>query len=239
MNIIYITGILSLIIQIITSFIDYYVLSLEIPNELNLLKQLLLTEFVVQTVEGVFYVWMVMNFAKISNITRFRYYDWMITTPTMLITYSLFLIYLKNNEDKKETHSMLELIKENWKVLLPIIILNGIMLLFGYLGEINALPMITANILGFIPFLIYFAMIYNTFAKDFYMGRLTFIVFFGLWLLYGVASFFSYSMKNVSYNILDLFAKNFFGIFLAFLILYKTRKIKESQKEIQKSLKNN
>jgi hypothetical protein len=238
MNIIYITGILSLIVQIITGFIDYYVLSLDTPHELKLLRDLLLTEFIVQIVEGSFYVWMVVNFTTISNITRFRYYDWMITTPTMLITYALFLIYLKNNQDKKEPKSMIELLKENWKVLLPIIILNGLMLLFGYMGETNALPMITANILGFIPFIIYFVMIYNNFAKDFYMGRLTFIVFFGLWLLYGIAAFFPYAIKNVSYNILDLFAKNFFGIFLAILILYKTHQIKESKIEIKKEIHN-
>jgi glycopeptide antibiotics resistance protein len=156
----------------------------------------------------------------------------------MLITYSLFLIYLKNNQDKKEQKDMIELLKENWKALLPIIILNGLMLLFGYMGETNALPMITANILGFIPFIIYFVMIYNNFAKDFYMGRLTFIVFFGLWLLYGVAAFFPYAIKNASYNILDLFAKNFFGIFLAILILYKTHQIKESKIEIKKEIHN-
>jgi hypothetical protein len=236
MNIIYITGVLSLIVQVITGFIDYYVLSLDTPHELKLLRELLLTEFIVQTIEGAFYVWMVVNFTTISNITRFRYYDWAITTPTMLITYSLFLIYLKNNEEKKERKSMIVLIKENWKVLLSIIILNGVMLLFGYMGETKALPMITSNILGFIPFVIYFAMIYNNFAKDFYMGRLTFIVFFGLWLLYGIAAFFPYAMKNVSYNILDLFAKNFFGIFLAILILYKTHQIKESQMEIKKEI---
>lgn len=238
MNIIYITGILSLIVQIITGVIDYYVLSQETPHELHLLKQLLLTEFIVQIVEGTFYVWMVVNFTTISNITRFRYYDWAITTPTMLITYSLFLIYLKNKQDKKEPKDMIELIKENWKVLLPIIILNGLMLLFGYMGETKALPMIIANMLGFIPFIIYFAIIYNNFAKDFYMGRLTFIVFFGLWLLYGVAAFFPYALKNATYNILDLFAKNFFGIFLAILILYKTHQIKESQMEIKKEIRN-
>lgn len=239
MNIIYTTGILSLIIQVITGIIDYYVLMQQTPPELNLLNELLLTEFIVQIVEGSFYVWMVMNFAKISDITHFRYYDWMITTPTMLMTYSLFLIYLKNNENNKESKSMIELIKENWKTLLPILILNWIMLFFGYMGEIKALPMITASILGFIPFIIYFAMIYNNFAKDFRMGRITFFVFFGLWFLYGIASFFPYSIKNATYNILDLFAKNFFGIFLAFLILYKTRKIKEEQKEIKQSLKKN
>ena len=110
MNIIYITGILSLIVQIITGIVDYYVLSLDTPHELHLLKQLLLTEFIVQIVEGTFYVWMVVNFTTISNITRFRYYDWAITTPTMLITYSLFLIYLKNKQDKKEPKDMIELI---------------------------------------------------------------------------------------------------------------------------------
>ena len=68
MNIIYITGILSLIIQIITGIFDYYILNLQITPNLKLLRELLFVEFIVQLVEGCFYIWMVMNFSKISNI---------------------------------------------------------------------------------------------------------------------------------------------------------------------------
>ena len=242
MSVIYITGVLSLIIQIITGLFDYYVLRLDIPPELKLLRELLLVEFIVQIIEGSFYIWMVMNFSKIKNITPNRYFDWVITTPSMLLTYCIFLIYLKNNQtedytnqtEKEQEHhkSMYQLIKEHWKVLLPIVLLNWMMLLFGYLGEMNVLSTITANVLGFIPFLIYFGMIYQYFAKDFLLGRQTFIIFFGLWLLYGVAAFFPYYLKNSCFNILDLFAKNFFGIFLAAFIMYKLKKYNEKKEEV-------
>ena len=241
MSLIYITGVLSLIIQIVTGIFDYYVLGLAVPKDLTLLRELLLVEFVVQIIEGSFYIWMVMNFSTIQNITPKRYFDWVITTPSMLITYSLFLLYLKersNIQEKKKsgididiekieqnisTKGMKQVIRENWRVLLPVILLNWMMLLFGFLGEINVIPMITANILGFIPFLAYFGMIYYHFASDFTIGKLTFGIFFGLWFLYGIASFFPYYIKNSAFNILDLFAKNFFGIFLAALILYKLK----------------
>lgn len=246
MSIIYITGVLSLIIQIITGLFDYYVLKLDIPKELSLLRELLLTEFIVQIIEGIFYIWMVINFSSIRNITPHRYFDWVITTPTMLLTYCIFLIYLKNistkpndknnentnNKSNENTKGMLQLIRENLKVLLPIVLLNWLMLLFGYLGEMKVISIVKANILGFIPFLIYFWLIYDNFAKDFVLGRQTFVVFFGLWLLYGVAAFFPYYLKNTCFNILDLFAKNFFGIFIAMVILYKLKKYKE-KKQIQ------
>ena len=237
MSIIYITGVLSLIIQIITGLFDYYVLRQDVPSELKLLKELLWVEFIVQLIEGSFYIWMVLNFAHIKNITPNRYFDWVITTPTMLLTYSLFLIYLRG-EEKDKDKGMKDLIKEHWKILLPIVLLNFLMLLFGYLGEMKVLTTVVANICGFVPFLIYFGLIYYYFAKDFLLGRQTFWVFFGLWFLYGVAAFFPYYIKNSCFNILDLFAKNFFGIFIAGVILYKLKNYKENNKK-EKKLNNN
>jgi hypothetical protein len=233
MSIIYITGVLSLIIQVITGLFDYYVLRQDVPSELKLLKELLWVEFIVQLIEGSFYIWMVMNFAHIKNITPNRYFDWVITTPTMLLTYSLFLIYLHGQEKDKDK-GMKDLIKEHWKILLPIILLNWLMLLFGYLGEMKVLTTVVANICGFVPFLIYFGLIYYYFAKDFLLGRQTFWVFFGLWFLYGVAAFFPYYLKNSCFNILDLFAKNFFGIFIAAVILYNLRQLKEQSTSNEK-----
>jgi bacteriorhodopsin len=44
---------------------------------------------------------------------------------------------------------------------------------------------------------------------------------FIFWSLYGVAAVFDFENKNTSYNILDIFAKNFFGMFLYWLIKSK------------------
>jgi bacteriorhodopsin len=44
-----------------------------------------------------------------------------------------------------------------------------------------------------------------------------------VWAIYGVAAVLPYHIKNTMYNILDIFAKNFFGIFLSY-VLYKASK---------------
>ncbi len=231
MQIIYLTGILSLIIQVLTGLYDAIVLSVPTDPSLQIIKDLVKIELFVQLIEGTFYIWMVYNFANIKNITPHRYMDWILTTPTMLLTYSVYLIYMKSKEDKTELKDVKTIIKENWKTLGLIFVLNWMMLLFGFLGEMNILSTITANILGFIPFFAYFAIIYTKYAKDFKWGRITFFLFSGAWFLYGIAAFFPYNMKNVSFNILDLFSKNFFGIFLATLLLYKNNQLnKKSEK---------
>lgn len=215
MNLIVSTGIASLFIQIVTAIFDFYVLGLNIPKKLIILKNLLILEFIVQIIEGSFYVWMIFNFSKNLNITLARYYDWMITTPTMLFTYSLYLLYLKNNENNIDI-PFGDLVYTNLPILTIIFILNGIMLLFGYLGELNKIERYKATLLGFIPFIIYFYIIYVNFVGP--SSKFIFWCFFGLWFLYGVASLLSYTIKNISYNILDLFAKNFFGIYLAYVL---------------------
>jgi hypothetical protein len=94
------------------------------------------------------------------------------------------------------------------------------MLFFGYLAEIDKMDAVISAILGFIPFIIMFYLIYDTYAKYTSIGRATFLYFSGIWSLYGFASVLEYKYKNAIYNILDLFAKNFFGIFLAIMLLY-------------------
>jgi hypothetical protein len=60
----------------------------------EILKDLLIVEFAVQIIEFAFYIWLIYYFNKVSkNITPFRYLDWMITTPLMLITLSAFLYH--------------------------------------------------------------------------------------------------------------------------------------------------
>ena len=45
---------------------------------------------------------------------------------------------------------------------------------------------------------------------------------FSIWFLYGIAAMFNFRLKNAGYNILDLFSKNFYGLFLSYLI-YKIK----------------
>lgn len=220
MNIIYKSGVISLFIQVLTWFIDIYALSLKTRPELLFVRYLLWIEFWVQIVEGAFYIWLVTNFANISNITPFRYYDWIITTPTMLFTYCMYLYHLNTKDnDVKENNSFFKAVLENTPILVPIFILNTLMLMFGYLSEIGKISVITGTALGFIPFFIFFWLIYENYAKQTSIGKWTFVYFAGIWGLYGVASLLSYKTKNIFYNILDLFSKNFFGIFLAVVLL--------------------
>jgi hypothetical protein len=211
----------SLFIQIITGIFDYYVIRLNIPDSILLLKELLIMEFIVQIIEGIFYFWLAINIASISNITPNRYYDWYLTTSTMLVTFCVYLVYLKNKEMKLENtdNSVLKIISENLNTLVPILFLNFIMLTAGYMSEIKKISTIPAVLFGFIPFLIYFYLIYDNFAKYSQAGIYLYTFFFIVWFTYGIAALMSYKTKNIMYNILDIFAKNFFGVYLGVVII--------------------
>ena len=211
---------MSLLIQILTGLFDFYVIQLNIPNKLILLKQVLIMELIVQLIEGIFYVWLAFNIASITNITPNRYYDWYITTPTMLVSLVAYLIYLRNDEQNKETKdSLIKVVYDNLNILIPVIFLNFMMLTFGYLTELKKIPKIPGIFFGFIPFLIYFYLIYENYAKFSQSGLNLFIFFFCVWFAYGIAALMNYKTKNIMYNILDLFAKNFFGVYLGFVVL--------------------
>lgn len=233
-SLVYRSGQLSLFVQLLTGLFDVYVLRLKIPATLLLLKKLLILELIVQVIEGSFYVWMVYNFSKIADITRFRYYDWFITTPTMLYTYSFYLLYLRHKEENKEINTnMYELVKENLKILIPIFILNAAMLIFGYLGEINVLSKYVSTFFGFIPFILMFYIIYSNYAVFSQSGITTFWIFCGIWSIYGIAALMPYVTKNILYNILDLFSKNFFGIYLAVILFISSRELEGSKTTFQ------
>ena len=97
-------------------------------------------------------------------------------------------------------------------------ILDCLMLIAGYMGEIGTLDQMTANIAGFLPFFMMFYIIYKNFVTDSVEGQKIFWYFAGIWAIYGVAAFMPYNIKNIMFNILDLFAKNFFGLFLAYTL---------------------
>ena len=279
----YITLIISIVVQVVTGIVDIAAVFVKVPNIYSIIRQLLILELVVQFIEGSFYVWLAYNFTKVLNVTPKRYIDWVITTPTMLITLIIYLIYLnkkienktgelefftllkensnviipvlilnwlmllfgylgeiraipvlfgvflgfipfliylnKKVENKTDELDFFTIFKDNSNVIIPVIILNWLMLLFGYLGEIRTIPVLLGVFLGFIPFLIYYYLIYVNYVTQDSNGYLLFWYFFFFWSLYGFAAVLPYNFKNSLYNILDLFAKNFFGIFLSYIII--------------------
>jgi uncharacterized membrane-anchored protein len=112
-------------------------------------------------------------------------------------------------------------LESNLFTLTVIFLLNTLMLFFGYIAERGMISYVTGAFCGFLPFFAMFYLIYENFAKTSTMGQYTFWYFSSVWGLYGIASMLSYSYKNTMYNILDLLSKNFFGIFLGFVLLMK------------------
>lgn len=216
---IYTSLILSIITQFITGIIEFFFLFIKVPSRFLLLQQMLLLEVIVQFIEGFFYVYWFYNFNNISNITPNRYFDWVITTPTMLITLIFYLVFLKY-EDDNLSHELdfFDLFNQEFYTIVIVLVLNWLMLLFGYLGEINFIPVFLGVFLGFIPFLIYYYIIYKKYAILSDDGLNIFLYFFIIWSLYGIVAVLPYKIKNMFYNILDLFSKNFFGIFLSYLL---------------------
>jgi bacteriorhodopsin len=210
------TGKISLGIQFIVGILDLYALNLPRSKDV-LLRDLLKLELFVQTVEFIFYSWMVRSWGKhgLQSIVQYRYYDWMITTPAMLITLMAFL-------GGSPTQSLESFVSEHKDFIVGITSLNFSMLLLGLGGELQCISQTRSVILGFIPFFIYFALIYNRFVADKQVSSnkvLLFYFFFIIWSIYGIVALLPSSAKNISYNILDLFSKNLLGVILSVLLI--------------------
>jgi bacteriorhodopsin len=171
-------------------------------------RNILNLETAISVIAAFFYgkfVYSIENDEQINyeKINKTRYLDWSITTPIMLLV--LVLAFLFNS--KGGPLSFFSYIK--------ILIMNYAMLGSGYLGEIGALNKLGANLLGFGFFAALYGYIYKCFLHKKYNrdNMILYFAFFILWALYGVVYFMDEVAKNVAFNILDLFAKCFVGIF--------------------------
>lgn len=156
----------------------------------------------VTTIAAFHYYYMINN---PGSAVSYRYFDWIFTTPILLIDLCI----------------LLEIV--DLKLILQVTSLNTLMLLFGYLGEINTISMINSTILGFIPFVLMFYLIKqkmnqqnkNLSEKEKKDNNYLYFTFIILWTLYGVNHLVPINeMKNLTYNILDLITKGFFGLYI-------------------------
>jgi hypothetical protein len=205
----------SIFIQLVTGLVNVYGLSL--PEKEPMLHSILRWETTVQLLQFVFYVVTVKYFYDITSLASMRYYEWVITTPVMLLSIAGYMTFL--DHDSQSIDSMSEFVKKHREALVRIALYNFLMLLFGYLGEAGYMDFNVATTIGFVFFFLAFNTLYVEFATKTYEGKNVFWVIFVLWSLYGVAAWMPTVAKNVSFNILDIFAKNMFGLFIAYKVI--------------------
>lgn len=206
----------SLWIQWITLFINLFALSLTIPEVHAILKSVLTLETIVQVIQLSFYTWYSFQIHRIADVTRHRYVDWIVTTPLMLFT---TMVYYEYRNAPETPFTLEEFWNRHWKEVLVVGGFNLAMLVFGYLQELGYIGLVTSTVFGFAGLFGSFATIYTEFASKTSSNLPLFWFMAGVWSLYGVAAWFAPTAKNVAYNILDIFAKNFYGVFLSYTIL--------------------
>lgn len=212
---------ISLGVQTITGLFGLYGLTIPLAPKDAILRQVLSLEMLVQIIEFVFYL-SFLSVINLNDLTRKRYYDWFLSTPVMLFTISLYFFYVNfiENQDEK-TLNLAEFAANNKIQIAGFVILNFLMLLFGYLAEIGIMDRWLAFILGTGALCGSFGIIYENYAKFSEKTKNIFWVMFGIWALYGIAFLCPPVAKNLGYTALDIFSKNFFGIFLYYVISQK------------------
>jgi bacteriorhodopsin len=136
-----------------------------------------------------------------QEISQLRYIDWSITTPLMLL--SLCLVLSMNSKTIIHISSFL-----------LILVLNYVMLYFGYLGETNKLDRTISDGLGFVAFFAMFGIIFKNYVLPKYSidNYVLFSLFVGVWSIYGIAYLLPEIQKNILMNYLDVTAKCLIGI---------------------------
>ena len=208
----------SLLVQLITGLVSLHGLFINLSEKDRVLTDILGLETLVQFIEMIFYVWISYATINVNIMASRRYIDWIITTPAMLLSTIVFMKYQEEKE-KNESITFLDFIKENKNDILLLFTYNFGMLLFGYLGEVNILSKYISIPIGFYFFYKCFELIYYNYAVKTQLGNNLFIFMGSVWSLYGVAAMAPANIKNISYNLLDIVAKNFYGLYLYYKIL--------------------
>jgi bacteriorhodopsin len=148
-----------------------------------------------------------------TEINSIRYTDWFISTPLMLFVLCMVLSNEKKIPFTIGTYGI-------------VLLLDLMMLIVGYLGEIHNISRIMADGIGFVFFIAMFGYLWNKFmryGKNTFGSTITYYSFLLIWSVYGIVYLMDEKTKNISYNILDLIAKAFIGIFFW---MYFTKSVK-------------
>ena len=176
------------------------------------LRAAFISETAVNFIAGIVYSYITKlvfsGIITLEEVTPIRYFDWVLTTPLLLLSFVLYSNFSENKELGTENSA-------NLGPLLYIVILNLGMLLFGYLGETGKMNKKLGLFLGFLFYFGLFVSLYENYIKDSIQKNISlFYVFAFVWALYGFSYILKPFYKNVSYNVLDVVSKAGFGIYM-------------------------
>ena len=216
---------LSFYVQIITLILGLLIVFLtNVSSSNRLIREALILENAVQIIEGSFYIWFIYFYTKNvdkEDIAKYRYYDWFFSTPLMIIS---TVAYFQFNNIKLygisagAASSLYNFIKTDIQKISELLFYNFNMLFLGYLQELKLVSLAISTIFGFLFLGLLFLKMFVYYVKNNSANYLIFYLMLFIWSLYGVAALYKNKIKNASYNILDVFSKNFFGLFLAYLV---------------------
>jgi len=210
----------SIFFQVLSITISLFGLTLNVSSKDQILVTALRLETVVSAIQFSFYTWYAYHFREVAEATMYRYHDWIITTPLMLLTTMIYYDHSNNPEKETTLESFWE---EHRTDILLVFAFNAFMLVFGYLFEIGVLDLLTSNTLGFAGLIGSFYVIYSSFVSKNLSANLPLFAFISVvWGSYGVAATLSPTLKNVFYNLIDAVSKNFYGIFLTYVVYQKS-----------------
>jgi bacteriorhodopsin len=182
------------------------------PKQNDFLIVLLIADLVVQLIELLFYVFFV-YYRQLP--TSFRYIDWYVTTPVQLVSNVALLEYFSD-----KTVTIVPFLENNGNEIILIVVLNFVMLSLGLLAEFYERFKFYLVTIGVAPFVGNFYLIYQKYAVKTTEGIIINTYVCIIWLLYAVAAYMNYNIKNIMYNILDIFSKNFYGLFVGIYLFY-------------------
>jgi len=210
---------ISLFVQIIMGIVGLHGIFIKLTEKDEILTDIIILETLVQFIELCFYIWLVSKLSELKfEVTYIRYFDWFLSTPMMLISTVFFMKYLTSTAFNNVV-TMKSVFESKWVEIIKIGVSNVLMLLFGFLAEINQITRLNGFIFGTIAFLYTFYIIYSEFVENNPTNKILFFTMFTIWSFYGIAYLFPYVTKNVMYNYLDIISKNFYGFFIYYQIL--------------------
>ena len=224
-----VTFVISLVVQL--AVLIFSLVTLGIGNPPPLLQLILVLETVVQSVEFVWYavIGALYFFKKKHFGVEYRYIDWVITTPIMLVTLFFLVIYFH--------FPCLEVAKlvdfPGFAGLLVLIVLaDWAMLLVGVIVEANLCEIRKKRwawyllFLGFIPLcLAFIPHVLAATERPSESAVAVIVPTFILWTLYGIVAIAAYGddraqWRNGFYNVLDLLSKNLAGVVVSIVAFH-------------------
>ena len=207
-TIVYRSAIASLATQVLIGLVTSVGFFVTIPADVrDDMHVILWLEVGSRAVEFAWYAVVVCRYRTITTWTR--YVDWVVSTPIMLLSTAFFF--------RHRTQSSLVAIFDAPPAYL-MLAANWVMLGFGLAVELHSIPRFYGLAFGGLAFVGAFTSL-ATYIDDDALSIGLFTVVYFVWGLYGVAAGFGDVAKNVAYNVLDVFSKNFYGLFLTVYIL--------------------